>query len=288
MIAENSASSSSYDVRMSAAISGARDRISRQTSMPEPSGSRPSRTATSGRRAGMRRVASAAEPGLADDLDVAVGLEQVAQPAPDDLVVVEQEDADRPAGGRGVQRGVHGSGLADRRASLARRPPTSASIRRPVMTVSGSRSTRLLPPGAHGSSTVRTRACSAGSTTYSAMPVTTTLQPVRVTGSSRSDLEGQHAAAGGPGQPAAGPGGEHDRVVQHREGDRDDCGQGPLGEHRPADLLGAQQCQALPLGEHHERAFVLPHACQSALAVRGPGRAESPRPSRTGAQRPSC
>ena len=62
MIAENSASSSSYDVRISAAISGRRQRISRHTSMPDPSGSRPSRTATSGRSAGIRRAASWASP----------------------------------------------------------------------------------------------------------------------------------------------------------------------------------------------------------------------------------
>ena len=48
--------------------------------------------------------------GLADDLDVAVALEQVAQPAPDDLVVVEQEDADRLAG-------VHGADCARPRLS---------------------------------------------------------------------------------------------------------------------------------------------------------------------------
>ena len=62
MIAEKSASSSSYDVRISALIDGSWDRISRHTSMPVPSGSRPSRMATSGRSAGMRRVASWASP----------------------------------------------------------------------------------------------------------------------------------------------------------------------------------------------------------------------------------
>ncbi len=62
MMAENSASSSSYDVRMSALMSESRDRISRHTSIPEPSGRRPSRIATSGRTAGIRRMASAASP----------------------------------------------------------------------------------------------------------------------------------------------------------------------------------------------------------------------------------
>ena len=35
---------------------------------------------------------------LADHLDVALGLEQIAQPSPDDLVVVEEEHGDRLAG----------------------------------------------------------------------------------------------------------------------------------------------------------------------------------------------
>ena len=62
MIAANSASSSSYDVRISARTSGSTARTARHTSMPEPSGSRASRMATSGRSAGMRAVASAASP----------------------------------------------------------------------------------------------------------------------------------------------------------------------------------------------------------------------------------
>ena len=75
-------------------MSGSTERTSRHTSMPVPSGSRPSRIATCGRSAGMRRVASWASPGLADDLDVALGLEQLADPAADHLVVVEEEHAD--------------------------------------------------------------------------------------------------------------------------------------------------------------------------------------------------
>ena len=38
--------------------------------------------------------------GLADHLDVVLGLEQLAHAAPNDLVVVEQEDADRVGVGR--------------------------------------------------------------------------------------------------------------------------------------------------------------------------------------------
>src|SRR6476469_5025906 len=56
------ACSSSYDVTISAAIEGSTERTSRQVSMPEPSGSRASSSATAGRRAGIRRVASSAEP----------------------------------------------------------------------------------------------------------------------------------------------------------------------------------------------------------------------------------
>ena len=62
MIAANSASSSSYEVRIRPLIDGSTDRTSRQTSMPLPSGSRASSTATSGRSAGMRCAASTAEP----------------------------------------------------------------------------------------------------------------------------------------------------------------------------------------------------------------------------------
>ena len=62
MIAANSASSSSYDVRISARTWGSTARIDRHTSMPEPSGSRASRTATSACRAGMRATASTARP----------------------------------------------------------------------------------------------------------------------------------------------------------------------------------------------------------------------------------
>ena len=43
-------------------IDGSTDRTSRHTCMPEPSGSRPSSTATSGCNAGMRALASTAEP----------------------------------------------------------------------------------------------------------------------------------------------------------------------------------------------------------------------------------
>ena len=100
MIAANSASSSSYDVRISARIDGSTARTARHTSMPEPSGSRASRTATSGRRAGIRCGGLVGRAGLPDHLDVAGALEQGAQPLADDLVVVEQVDADLAARSR--------------------------------------------------------------------------------------------------------------------------------------------------------------------------------------------
>ena len=95
MIAANSASSSSYDVRISALI-GRVDRPHRAAHLDARSrpGSRASRTATSGRSAGIRAVASAAVAGLADHLDVVGALEQEAQPLADDVVVVEQVHAD--------------------------------------------------------------------------------------------------------------------------------------------------------------------------------------------------
>src|SRR3954452_6389770 len=62
MIASKSASSSLYEVSMMHASSGRAERTSRQTSTPEPSGSRTSRTATSGLVAGIRWRASSAVP----------------------------------------------------------------------------------------------------------------------------------------------------------------------------------------------------------------------------------
>ena len=70
------------------------ERMSRQTVTPSPSGSRTSRIATSGRRAGMRAMRLGRRAGLADDLDVVLRLEQLGDAATDDLVVVEQEHGD--------------------------------------------------------------------------------------------------------------------------------------------------------------------------------------------------
>src|SRR3954468_22367957 len=62
MTASNSASSSAKEVSIRQASSGIRDRSSRQTVTPSPSGSRTSSTATSGRSAGTRAIAWAAVP----------------------------------------------------------------------------------------------------------------------------------------------------------------------------------------------------------------------------------
>ena len=60
-----------------------------------------------GRSAGIRRVASSARPDSPTTSMSAVALEQLAQPAADDLVVVEEEDADQLA----VCAGLAGRGL---------------------------------------------------------------------------------------------------------------------------------------------------------------------------------
>jgi hypothetical protein len=62
MIASNNASSSPNDVSIKHATRGIADRISRHTLTPSPSGSRTSKTATSGRNAGIRASAEAAVP----------------------------------------------------------------------------------------------------------------------------------------------------------------------------------------------------------------------------------
>ena len=114
MIAENSASSSSYDVRISAAIV----RVARPDLAADVDAGAVGQPAVEDRDVGAQRRDAPdrllRRAGLAHDLDVAVGLEQVAQPAADDLVVVEQEHPDLlGAGGR--LAGLHGSGLPDRR-----------------------------------------------------------------------------------------------------------------------------------------------------------------------------
>ena len=62
--------------------------------MPCPSGSRPSRIATSGTQLEDLRDRLGDGPGLADDLQVVLVLEECAQSPPYDGVVVEQVDPD--------------------------------------------------------------------------------------------------------------------------------------------------------------------------------------------------
>ena len=71
------------------------ERTSRHTETPSPSGRRTSRMATSGRRAGIRARACAAVPASPTTSMSSSRLEQLGDPAPDDLVVVEQEHRDR-------------------------------------------------------------------------------------------------------------------------------------------------------------------------------------------------
>ena len=90
MIASNSASSSLNEVSIRHLRSGICERRSRHTSIPVPSGSRTSSTATSGTDAGTRceRLGRCAR--LADDLEIVGALQQLAHSSADHLVVVER------------------------------------------------------------------------------------------------------------------------------------------------------------------------------------------------------
>ena len=94
MIAANSASSSSYDVRIRAAIDG----ILRSDLTTDVDAGAVGQPAVEDRDVGPKRRDSAdrllRQTRLPDDLDVAVLLEELLEPAADDLVVVEQEHAD--------------------------------------------------------------------------------------------------------------------------------------------------------------------------------------------------
>ena len=60
--------------------------------MPFPSGNRTSKTATSGRSAGIRASACATEPGLAHDFEFGIDVQEVDQSTPDDFVVIHEKD----------------------------------------------------------------------------------------------------------------------------------------------------------------------------------------------------
>ncbi len=98
MIESSRASSSSNEVSIRQASSGGLERSSRQVVTPSPSGSRTSSTATSGRRGGHARQGLLDGGRLAGHRDVRLVVQQVAHPAPDHLVVVEEEHPDRVVG----------------------------------------------------------------------------------------------------------------------------------------------------------------------------------------------
>ena len=85
------ASSSENEVNIKHRSSGLEVRSSRHTSMPDPSGSRTSSTATSGRVAGTLASASATVAGLPDHFQIASRLEEISDTTTNDLVVVEEE-----------------------------------------------------------------------------------------------------------------------------------------------------------------------------------------------------
>ena len=95
MIAWNSASSSENDVSIRHAISGwsSGSRGTPRRRCRREGARRGSRRR--GGSAGIRRSASLGGVGLADDLHVVLGVEELAHAAAHDLVVVEQEDPDR-------------------------------------------------------------------------------------------------------------------------------------------------------------------------------------------------
>ena len=95
MTAAINASSSAYEVSIRHTIWGCLDRISRQTSIPLPSGSRTSRMATSGRGRWDAGKGLLDRARLADHLDVLGGLEERPKTGSNDLVIVEQEYSHR-------------------------------------------------------------------------------------------------------------------------------------------------------------------------------------------------
>ena len=90
--------------------------MSRQTSIPLPSGRRASSRATCGRAAGIRRSASPAFAACSDDLHIVRRIEQVGEAPSDELMIVEDEDPDDALVVHYVDSGI------DHR---SRRPPCS-------------------------------------------------------------------------------------------------------------------------------------------------------------------
>ena len=94
MIAANSASSSSYDVRIRARIDGSTERTVAAHLDARAVGQPGVEHRDVGAQRGDPVGGLLRRPGLPDDLDVAGALEQGAQPLADDLVVVEQVHPD--------------------------------------------------------------------------------------------------------------------------------------------------------------------------------------------------
>jgi len=89
MTAPRRASSSAKEVSIRQAISGVPDRISRQTSMPSPSGRRTSRDRDIGVSNRYSRQRLGCIRCLCDDLKVVLGFEQLTHAASDDLMVIK-------------------------------------------------------------------------------------------------------------------------------------------------------------------------------------------------------
>ena len=74
-------------------ISGHAERTSRQTSMPLPSGSRTSSTATFGLASGIRAIASRTVAASPTTSRSSVGLDERSKAGPHHLVIVKEKDA---------------------------------------------------------------------------------------------------------------------------------------------------------------------------------------------------
>src|SRR3989304_3474842 len=103
MIAERTASSSGKLVRMITRTSGISARISRQASMPDPSGRRTSMTTRSGRNRRTTESASSAGPG---------GAGREAAPGREADAVVRDDEADPLRDPVRMDRGARGAGVA--------------------------------------------------------------------------------------------------------------------------------------------------------------------------------
>ena len=97
--------------------------MSRQTSIPLPSGNRASSRATSGRAAGTGPSASAAVPASPTTTMSRRDFEQVDEAAPDYFVVVEEEDGDGRQSGRDRPCQLRSFPSASASASMLSEPP---------------------------------------------------------------------------------------------------------------------------------------------------------------------